>query len=618
MKLSSKLIAGPLVTAVVALGVGGALVLATTTSASKERRQVAEDIDGYRALGAAQGTLGNVHSGVYRMLAIMNSFDEAKLKAFAAGVQKDLQTVAAALARLAATQPEGSELRRRIDALAPQMALYAKQLGKAIDIGSVDVNLGVAAMSAAQKSFDALGTGMAEVAEQTTQAYRTRDAEQQAGALRLTVLLGALAALAIGGVVVASWIMQRRLTRDVARALDLSREVASGNLLAAAPSDRNDEIGELLRALGGMATQLRESMRTVHEATQSMGLAAGEIASGNADLSQRTEQTAGSLQQTASSIAQLTGNVTQTAESARTATQLAASASGVAERGGQVVSQVVSTMNEIDAASRRIADIIGTIDGIAFQTNILALNAAVEAARAGEQGRGFAVVAGEVRSLAQRSAEAAREIKALIGTSVEKVDAGARLVADAGKTMGEIVTSVQRVTDVIAEISAAAGEQSSGIAQVNGAVTQLDRATQQNAALVEQSAAASESLRAQTTQLASVVASFRIGQAAHGTMAVRAAAARPLPEPGATAEPRVRAASAAPAAHGVASAPSSVRSSERRKSQPARAAEQAITRAREPKPAGPTHTAAAATVVASASTVPPGAGAADSDEWESF
>ncbi|MBS0305260.1 MAG: methyl-accepting chemotaxis protein, partial [Proteobacteria bacterium] len=514
MKLSSKLIAAPLVTAAVALAAGGALMLATTTSADKERRQVAEDIDAYRALGAAQGTLGNVHSGVYRTLAIMNSFDAARLEAFAADVQKDMGAVSAALARLAAAQPQGSALRRRIDALAPLTTQYAKQLGKAIEIGSAEVNLGVAAMSAAQKSYDALGQGLAEIAALSAQAFQERGAEQQAGALQLMALIGALLALAVGGVVAGAWTMQRRLTRDVDRALELSHEVAGGNLLAAAPSERNDEIGELLRALGGMTTQLRASLRTVHEAAQSMGTAAGEIASGNADLSQRTEQTASSLQQTASSIAQLTGNVTQTAESARTATQLAASASGVAERGGAVVSQVVATMSEIDAASRRIADIIGTIDGIAFQTNILALNAAVEAARAGEQGRGFAVVAAEVRSLAQRSAEAAREIKGLIGTSVEKVDAGARLVADAGKTMGEIVTSVQRVTDVIAEISAAAGEQSSGISQVNGAVAQLDRATQQNAALVEQSAAASESLRAQTTQLARVVASFRIGEGA--------------------------------------------------------------------------------------------------------
>jgi methyl-accepting chemotaxis protein len=213
-------------------------------------------------------------------------------------------------------------------------------------------------------------------------------------------------------------------------------------------------------------------------------------------------------------MAALTTTVNQTAQSARTANQLASSASGVAQRGGEVVSQVVATMNEISVSSKKIADIIGTIDGIAFQTNILALNAAVEAARAGEQGRGFAVVASEVRSLAQRSAEAAREIKSLIGSSVEKVESGSRLVADAGSTMTEIVTSVQRVTDIIGEISAAAGEQSVGIQQVNEAVAQLDQATQQNAALVEESAAAAESLKEQSRQLVALVSTFQFGASA--------------------------------------------------------------------------------------------------------
>jgi methyl-accepting chemotaxis protein len=228
---------------------------------------------------------------------------------------------------------------------------------------------------------------------------------------------------------------------------------------------------------------------------------------------------------------ELTGTVNQTAQSARTASQLASSASSVAQRGGEVVSQVVSTMDEISASSRKISEIIGTIDGIAFQTNILALNAAVEAARAGEQGRGFAVVAAEVRSLAQRSAAAAREIKGLIGASVEKVESGSRLVADAGSTMNELVASVQRVKDIIAEISAAAAEQSSGIGQVNQAVTQLDRATQQNAALVEQSAAAAESLKEQSRHLAALVAAFRVGQEATGAAAWAPAAGGSRPTP---------------------------------------------------------------------------------------
>jgi len=248
----------------------------------------------------------------------------------------------------------------------------------------------------------------------------------------------------------------------------------------------------------------------VRESVGSIQTPSAEIAAGSNDLSQRTEQAATNLEKTSSSMSQVTGNVRQTAESARTANQLASSAADVAQRGGQVVTQVVSTMGDINESSKKIADIIGVIDGIAFQTNILALNAAVEAARAGEQGRGFAVVAGEVRSLAQRSASAAREIKALITNSVEKVESGARLVADAGRTMQEIVASVQRVTDVIGEITSAANEQSAGLDAVTQAVSELDSTTQQNAALVEQSAAAAESLRAQSVALAQAISLVRL------------------------------------------------------------------------------------------------------------
>jgi len=263
-------------------------------------------------------------------------------------------------------------------------------------------------------------------------------------------------------------------------------------------------------ALKRALEHLHRAMRDVEQTASSIGTASTEIAAGNSDLSTRTEQTASSLQQTASSMEQLTGTVKQSASSARTANMLASQAADVADRGGKVVSEVVATMEDIAASSRKIADIIGTIDGIAFQTNILALNAAVEAARAGEQGRGFAVVASEVRSLAQRSAEAAKEIKALIGASVDRVSSGSKLVADAGGTMNEIVVAVQRVTQMIGDITAAADEQSSGIVQVNTAVTQLDQMTQQNAALVEQSAAAADSLKQQAVRLAGVVSVFKL------------------------------------------------------------------------------------------------------------
>jgi methyl-accepting chemotaxis protein-2 (aspartate sensor receptor) len=286
--------------------------------------------------------------------------------------------------------------------------------------------------------------------------------------------------------------------------------VAQGDLTQAFHSDRRDEIGALVSETESMRARYLQAMQQVRQAAESISTASAEIASGNQDLSNRTEQTASNLQSTASSMAELTGNVQHSADSARQANQLAATAAEVAARGGVVVGEVVTTMNDINQSSRKIADIIQVIDGIAFQTNILALNAAVEAARAGEQGRGFAVVASEVRSLAGRSAEAAREIKALIQASVNRVEAGSKLVANAGATMTEIVSSVRRVSDIIGEISSAAAEQSTGISNVNHAVGELDQMTQQNAALVEQSAAAAQSLREQAQRLEEAVSVFRL------------------------------------------------------------------------------------------------------------
>ncbi len=341
-------------------------------------------------------------------------------------------------------------------------------------------------------------------------------ARAEFGSSMTRALLACAAAFAAVVLVVAplTVLNMNSIVEPMRQARSLAEAIAQGNLASRSEVHGADEAAELQRALLTMQDSLRGLVGEVRRSTDSIATAGSEIASGSQDLSSRTEQAASNLQQTASSVEQLTGTVRHSADSAAQANQLAASAAEVAQRGGSVVSQVVCTMDEINASSRKIADIIGTIDGIAFQTNILALNAAVEAARAGEQGRGFAVVAGEVRSLAQRSAEAAREIKALIGASVEKVDTGSRLVADAGSTMSEIVASVQRVSDIIGEISAAAGEQSQGIGQVNGAVTQLDQMTQQNAALVEQSAAAAESLKDQAARLASVVAGFRLQAAA--------------------------------------------------------------------------------------------------------
>jgi methyl-accepting chemotaxis protein len=376
-----------------------------------------------------------------------------------------------------------------------------------------------AAYMTAVQSLVALGDSLVEQASgDSVSAYHSG-----------RVMMMALAGAAILFAAVFAWLLTRSITRPLQQAVGIARTVAGGDLSQQVRVHGRDETGQLMLALQEMTASLVGIVNDVRRGTDSIAVSSREIAAGNLDLSSRTEQQASSLEETASAMEELTATVKQNADNARQANQLALTASGVASEGGQVVSQVVETMGAIDASSRKIVDIISVIDGIAFQTNILALNAAVEAARAGEQGRGFAVVAAEVRSLAQRSAAAAREIKGLIGDSVEKVETGGRLVRQAGATIREVVASVQRVTDIMAELSAASNEQSAGIEKVTLAISQMDQVTQQNAALVEEAAAAAGSMQEQAATLAGVVGAFRLDAPDQ-----QAAAAIPAPAPAAT------------------------------------------------------------------------------------
>jgi len=542
MKLRTRLMVAPAVTgAMLALTLGASIWV---LHSYKDKSELAHQqvLAALTKITAVQAQLSEVHTRLYRTMTIISSLDDKTVKTERAQQAGKLLAVSTEGTKAADASIDDA-IQKDLRGFVGQVAKYQKSADSAIDLATVDANTGVAALQSADTDFKALNASLASVLERVGQRAVETTAQLEATVRLAGWLLAGLGTLAVLGALAFSWLTQRRMVANINGAAQATAQVAEGRLDVQPHSDDKDEVGDLIRALGSMVSQLRASMQTVRQATDSIGTASAEIATGNQDLSSRTEQTASNLQQAASSMEQLTGTVKQSADSARQANQLASSAAEVAQRGGVVVSQVVATMDEINASSKKIADIIGVIDGIAFQTNILALNAAVEAARAGEQGRGFAVVASEVRSLAQRSAEAAKEIKGLIGASVDKVEGGSRLVADAGKTMTEIVSSVQRVSDIIGEITAASAEQSDGIGQVNGSVAQLDQMTQQNAALVEQSAAAAESLKEQAAKLSQVVATFKLdaGSAVHAAprpvvpAPAKPVAARKLPQASAAA-----------------------------------------------------------------------------------
>ena len=540
MKLGHKLLLAPLLTAVVLLGTAQLNVLLNTRQATATQGQFAGQIGVFKTISASQEKLAQVHADVYRTVALVASLDEAKVKAARAALAQRMGEVKASLQTLTQGDTVDAEL-RVIGAEAGRLIdSYVKTGDSAIDMATVDPNTGIAMMQGADVAYAGMAKTVGKVVAHIDSNANAAAAASAKQSRQMNVMLSLVGLLLAGTAVGVAYMVQRRLAADIQEASRLASEVAAGQLNEPVPTQRRDEVGDLLRALGAMQLQLRSLVGEVRASADNISTASSEVAQGNADLSQRTEEQASALEETAASMEELSSTVKQNADNAKQANQLALSASSVAVKGGEVVGQVVQTMKGINDSSRQIADIISVIDGIAFQTNILALNAAVEAARAGEQGRGFAVVAAEVRSLAGRSADAAKQIKGLINASIERVGHGTALVDEAGSTMKEIVASIRRVTDIVGEISAASAEQSAGVAQVGEAVMQMDQATQQNAALVEESAAAAESLKGQAEQLVQAVALFKLAQGQGAAPAVAPAAvfasARPA-MPGAATTP---------------------------------------------------------------------------------
>ncbi|MFC3148252.1 methyl-accepting chemotaxis protein [Piscinibacterium candidicorallinum] len=500
MKIAQKVLAAPLIGVAVAVGASLLALALIRGSASSAASESGAAIGVYKAAAEAKASLSQLHADTYRMITWIQSIKPdqlQKMKADRVAKAKQLE------AQISASDSGAVEA----------FKAYIKASNDAAEMAEVDPAVATMAMQTADTRYAALDAKLAETSEAKLTLLEQISA---AGAKRLDQISLALLPVYLlagaFGVGLAIWIA-RAIRRELNTAVDGARALAAGDLNVNLETRSRDELGTLITAMGEMVVRWRTVIGDVRLVSDSIQTASSEVAVGNQDLSMRTEQAASNLQETAASMAQLSQTVNQNAEAARTASQLAASASSVAQQGGDVVGKVVHTMSDISTASRKISEIIGVIDGIAFQTNILALNASVEAARAGEQGRGFAVVASEVRNLAQRSAEAAKEIKTLIGASAEKVETGSQLVEQAGATMNEIVASVQRVTDMIGEITASTTEQASGITQVNQAVGQLDQMTQQNAALVEQSAAAAESLKDQAQRLAQSVSVFQLARA---------------------------------------------------------------------------------------------------------
>ena len=533
MKVLHKILIAPAIAIVFLIVLG-----AVSFGALQQQNAALEELGksrfaGYQTAADASQDLSEVHSNVYRLITWISNLKEDKIKQMTDEQKAKIDEVSATITKFASSPKVSEPERKLVTVAAAELAKYRKAIDTAIDLSSVDVSTGAMAMQSADKQFQAMLKHFEDLV-QLEKRLSQQSYEAASTAFHTAVaVLAALTILALVASAAVAFLMSGVIVRPLRTAIAAAGQIASGNLSADITTTGTDETAQLLKALAEMTQNLRALVGEVANGAHTVSDTSAQIAQGNLDLSQRTEEQASTLEETASSMEELTSTVTQNAHSAKQASQLAVGASDVARKGGQVVGQVVSTMTGISDASRKISDIIGVIDGIAFQTNILALNAAVEAARAGEQGRGFAVVAAEVRNLAQRSAAAAKEIKTLIGDSVNKVEAGTRLVDAAGKTMEEIVTSVSKVSELIAEIAAASQEQSSGIEQVHTAITQMDQVVQQNASLVEEATAATESMKEQAASLLQTVSRFNLGGSDAAFAALRettpAAVAAPAP-----------------------------------------------------------------------------------------
>jgi len=509
LRIGPKLLLAPGLVLALLLMLSGAAYYGMVRQNASLENMVQVRAERLRAAADVSGDARHAHASIYQLLAwISGSFPKARLDALIGEIGTRHASIGAQLDALAAVS--NPEERVLVDAASGTLAAYRTSVNRAIELAQMDQSLATSAMQKSDQQFTALAGHLTQLAmlEKSLSV-----AAYEAARTEFRTLVGTMAALVLLSIALSllvTVLVRRAMLADIRAIADVVDELAHGRLVQGAARHGRDEIGDTSRALDRTIGNLNTTLRAVLASVQSIDTASQEIASGNLDLSARTEMQASSLEETASAMETLTDAVRENASSARLASDLAASAAVLATEGGQAVERAVATMAQIRSSSRKVVEIIGVIDGISFQTNILALNAAVEAARAGEQGRGFAVVAAEVRTLAQRSAAAAKEIKQLIAASVDIIDAGSASVNEAGSSMGVIVASVQQVNEIIERISLASAEQAEGIAEVNLAVGQMDGMTQQNAALVEEAAAAASSLHEQTVNLSKAVSVFTI------------------------------------------------------------------------------------------------------------